>query len=111
PPGQAHRQLKHTDSSSTQTALPPLRKYERLGLADRLQQGQKGQRESEREREREREKEREQAQEVDKAKAGAMSCALPYDSLPARHSPRRSTEWEREHQAARRLSSPRGPSL
>ncbi|XP_041934883.1 tetraspanin-7-like [Alosa sapidissima] len=40
-----------------------------------------------------------------------MSCALPYDSLSARPSPRRSSEWEREQHAARRLSSPRGPSL
>ncbi|KAL2102288.1 hypothetical protein ACEWY4_001456 [Coilia grayii] len=40
-----------------------------------------------------------------------MSCALPYDSLSARPSPRRSNEWEREQQAARRLSSPRGSSL
>ncbi|KAM9402107.1 tetraspanin-7-like [Salvelinus alpinus] len=40
-----------------------------------------------------------------------MSCALPYDSLPARLSPRRAVNWEREQLAARRLSSPRGLSL
>ncbi|XP_063073802.1 tetraspanin-7-like [Engraulis encrasicolus] len=41
-----------------------------------------------------------------------MNCALSYDSLPARPSPRRSKDWEREHphQAVRRLSSPRRPS-
>ncbi|XP_030649263.1 tetraspanin-7-like [Chanos chanos] len=40
-----------------------------------------------------------------------MSKALPYDSLPARPSPRRRETWEREQQAIRRLSSPRGLGL
>ncbi|XP_059367852.1 tetraspanin-7-like [Carassius carassius] len=43
---------------------------------------------------------------VDKEQDGAMSFAPPYDSLPARPSPCRSKEWERELHGDQRLSSP-----
>ncbi len=48
---------------------------------------------------------------VDKEQDGAMSSAPPYDSLPARPSPCRAKEWERELHGAQRLSSPHRPAL
>ncbi|KAJ8007168.1 hypothetical protein DPEC_G00114740 [Dallia pectoralis] len=48
---------------------------------------------------------------MDKPRATAMSYALSCDSLPARLSPRRVVDRDREQLAARRLSSPRGLGL
>lgn len=44
-------------------------------------------------------------------KDGAMSSAPPYDSLPARPSPCRAKDWERELHGNQRLSSPLQPAI